>query len=298
MNVEYSCHDVKLKVYENGTVVLKNYEKVIYSDLQLFDSDCLCVGRVSVSDLLKDTSKNIRSDSLYRSRDLIIDYACENDVWKSFITLTFDPKRFNFIDDVSCANRYFRTWREQVAKKCKKIGLEFMYLGVPEFQKNGNVHYHILTNLSCNSSLIPKREHKRLWKPKEKNYTELDYYDLPYWTYGHSTAFDVVKDTDDNFNVALYITKYLYKDIDNRLYGHTRVLKSNNLKKPNVYKLSSGSVTYKKAVNYLKEKGYDILNFYEVGVSQENPYIIPSTTITYKSQDNNSILKTILKENK
>ena len=299
MRVNYDCHDVKLKVYNDGTVVLKNYKKSIYSDLQLevLDSS-LSSGRIALKDLIKDDTKSIRLDSLYRSCDLIIDYACENNVWRSFITLTFDPNKYNFIDDLSCANRYFRSWREQVAKKCKNLGFEFMYLGVPEFQKNGNVHYHILTNIPCDSLLIPKREIKALWNPSEKKYTNLLYYDLPYWNFGYSTAFDIISDTDDKFNVALYITKYLYKDIDNRLYGHTRVFKSNNLKKPNVYKLSSSSDTYKNTINYLKEKGYDILNFYEVEPSQENPYIIPSTTITYKSQNNNSILKTILKENK
>lgn len=298
MYVKLGCYDVKLKVYENGTVVCRNYKKNIYSDFQLENDtyDDFNSGRVSVNELSKDISKTVRIDSLYRSRDLIIDYASENDVWKSFITLTFDPKRYNFIDDISCANKYFVLWRKQVARKCKSLGIDFMYLGVPEFQKNGNVHYHILTNISCDTSLIPKREHKRLWKPKEKIYTELDYYDLPYWSYGHSTAFDVVNDTDDKFNVALYITKYLYKDIDNRLYGHTRVLKSNNLKSPDVYKLSSTSDTYKNAISYLKEKGYDILNSYETLPTQENSYIIPSTTITYKIQDNNIILKKLLEE--
>lgn len=298
MYVKLGCYDVKLKVYKNGTVVCRNYMKNIYSDFQIEENtyDDSNSGRVSVNELSKDISKTVRIDSLYRSRDLIIDYASENDVWKSFITLTFDPKLYNSVDDVSCANKYFRTWREQVAKRCKKLDVDFMYLGVPEFQKNGNVHYHILTNIPCDSDLIPKREHKRLWNPKEKVYTELDYYDLPYWKYGHSTAFDVVNDTDDKFNVALYITKYLYKDIDNRLYGHTRVLKSNNLKSPDVYKLSSTSDTYKNAINYLKEKGYDILNSYETLPTQENSYIIPSTTITYKIQDNNIILKKILEE--
>lgn len=297
MYVKLGCYDVKLKVYENGRVVCRNYMKNIYSDFQLEkEFEYEKPGRVSVNYLVNDTSKSVRIDSLYRSRNLIIDYAIENDVWRSFITLTFDPKQYNFIDNITFANKYFVLWRKQVSRKCKSLDIDFMYLGVPEFQKNGNVHYHILTNIPCDSDLIPKREHKRLWNPKEKVYTELDYYHLPYWKYGHSTAFDVVNNTDDKFNVALYITKYLYKDIDNRLYGHTRVLKSNNLKSPDVYKLSSTSDTYKNAINYLKEKGYDILNSYETLPTQENSYIIPSTTITYESQDNNTILKKILKE--
>lgn len=52
-------------------------------------------------------------------------------------------------------------------------------------------------------------------------------YDIRHWNYGFSSVFDL-----EGFNVVGYISKYMTKDIDNRLYGHRRYLYSNNLNKP------------------------------------------------------------------
>lgn len=274
----HACvYNVKFKVSSNGTLQTKHYKSNKYKDLHVYDDDekCQKKGRIAVDNL--DDRATIRQDSLSRSRNLVIDYACENEaIWKSFITLTFK----NNVTDVSLANKTFANWRRQMTRFCKQNGFEFSYLCVPEFQKRGAVHYHMLTNLEVNSIYLPLQEDKE------------NMYDVRYWRQGWSSAFDIIHDTDDKFNVALYITKYLYKDLDNRLLGYTRVLKSNNLKKPNEFYLLTNSDTYKRAMNFIKEKGYNITNIYSFEPTVDKSYITPFISLDYKSsirEDNNTL---------
>jgi len=59
--------------------------------------------------------------------------------FKTFITLTF-------VENITCveqANIMFDNWRRSI----KRVKSDFKYVCVPEFQKRGAVHYHLLTNL-------------------------------------------------------------------------------------------------------------------------------------------------------
>lgn len=279
-------YDSKIKIYKNGNVELTNYQKKIYCDTQEDRDDTVSTstsGRVSRDDILnaidRDEYKRVRVDSLSRSRKLLIDYSCENEhLFNSFITLTFKEN----VTDLTDANKKFNIWCRQIKRFMKKIGSDFYYLGVPEFQKRGAVHYHLLTNLEVGYAPLSLQKHKN------------NMYDVLYWKNGYASAFDL-SNTDEQFNIALYITKYLYKDFDKRLFGHTRVLKSNNLKKPVEYRLLQENITYKTAYAYLKEK-YDITNVFTTQPDQDNPYIIPSISLDFKSHDDNSILKKLLEE--
>lgn len=271
-------YDVKLKVSRDGTVKIKQYKHQKYKDLTVIDDDEKIVknGRIAKEDLTDDSS--IRVDSLTRSRNLIIDYASNNcDDWVSFITLTFKEN----IKDLDYANKEFNKWRTAMSRACKRDGFDFKYLGVPEFQKRGAVHYHLLTNLQCGSKYLE-------FQKGIDDGTKM--YDVKYWKHGFSSGFDVIKDTDDKFNVALYILKYLYKDLDERLFGHTRVLKSNNLEKPNEYYLMQNNDTYIRAMNYIKEKRYDLTNVFVF--EPKDSYITPFTSLDFNSSnrvDNNTL---------
>ena len=52
-------------------------------------------------------------------------------------------------------------------------------------------------------------------------------YDVKYWPYGFTSVFPL-----SNINVIGYITKYMTKDIDTRLWGKRRYLYSMNLIRP------------------------------------------------------------------
>lgn len=231
----------------------------------------------------------IRRDSLNRTRETLIDYACmhESD-WKSFITLTIADESI----DIDAANKYFQNF----VRQWRRAYPELIYLGVPEFQKRGAIHYHILTNVPCGSDLIPEKPIKNIWSTKYKKFYDLNFYDLKYWDsekIGFSSAFDFEL-TDDHFNVALYITKYLYKDVDNRLFGRNKILKSNNLKKPDIVKLSHTSACYINAIEYIKEKGYDL----EItSVRADKPHVIPFDVVKTKlSRDDYIMVQAILKD--
>lgn len=203
-------------------------------------------GRVSSSERTENSV--ISTQSLTRTRNNLIELVAENrKIFKSFITLTIRDD----IRDIDVANKMFNYWCIYIRSEFP----EFAYIGVPEFQKRGVIHYHLLTNIKCGSDLLPYSP--RFWySDNKKDYVNCDYTKLKYWNHGYITSFNLDM-ADDHFNVALYITKYLYKDIDNRLWGRNKILRSNNLNKPNKYYLLNDEV-YQNAIEYLKNKGYDL----------------------------------------
>ena len=278
MNVHLKCYDRKLKIYSNGLVKETKYKRSIICDKQENEFDEI-VNKGRVSSSIEKEFKEVRSDSLSRTRNLLIDYACENESeFKSFITLTFAEN----VTDINEANKKFHDWRTSITRSLKKDNKDFKYLGVPEFQKRGAVHYHLLTNLEVNGDYLTLQHGKE------------NMYDVKYWKYGFSSAFDIMRNTDDNFNIALYICKYLYKDIDNRLFGRNKCLKSNNLKKPLTAKLEASSDTYKTAKSYIESKCYNLCDYYCFDGNDENKYLIPYELFSYNTHTDNSILKDIL----
>lgn len=153
--------------------------------------------------------------------------------FKTFITLTFEEN----IRDIEVANKKFRYWRDSMQRAYKS----FKYVCVPEFQKRGAVHYHLLTNLEIekNTDLIIPQKGKK------------NQYDVKYWNYGFSSVFDL-----KNMNVVGYISKYMTKDIDNRLFGKKRYFNSKDLIMPKEYYINCEN---DEEFNYI----LDIINNYE-----------------------------------
>lgn len=76
------------------------------------------------------------------------------------LTLTFDPTcNFNIQDFRTCRDKFDLFWRS--LKRCKKLTeVDLRYVGAIEFQKNGNIHFHLLCR-------IPK-QYKKLLQSKWK----------------------------------------------------------------------------------------------------------------------------------
>ena len=159
--------------------------------------------------------------------------------WKSFITLTFEEN----IIDLKETNKKFRYYIDKI----QRLKKDFKYLCITEFQKRGAIHYHLLTNLECNSKFIPKQPIKRLYNPSSRTWKELEYYDLPYWIDGYSSAEPM---DSDSKKVVGYISKYMTKDVDNRLFNRHRYFYSRNLNRP---KESYINIENIKHSNYLKK---------------------------------------------
>lgn len=174
---------------------------------------------------------------------------CNISKWKSFITLTFADN----ITEIDEANKQFNIWRTAI----KQVKPDFIYLAVPEFQKRGAVHYHVLSNISL--------EDKNIITPQEDN---PEYYDVKYWKYGFS-AFDDV--SGDVKKIIGYISKYMTKDADSRLYGRRRYLCSRDIEKPIIQFLE-----YDELLSI-----YDFDNFYNLDYNNKYEDTYTKSSINY-----------------
>ena len=217
-------YDSRLTLYSDGKLVIRDYDSAIqkvesgfeqFQDCENFSKNPEEISIVTHSSKKQhDKFGSCRFDNLFRSRKLVIDLAYENkNLWKSFLTLTFAEN----VKDIDFANKCFNSWLTSI----RQIFPDFSYLCVPEFQKRGAVHYHLLSNLVVGGELLPIQSEKKKM------------YDVRFWKYGFTSAFDL-KLADDRFNVALYVCKYLYKDIDSRLFGRKKIMHSRNLNLPKV----------------------------------------------------------------
>lgn len=241
-------YNATVKLYGNGRFIVRRYSRAFRRVKEGYEPQ-IKVDRVRSNKL----EGEFRSDNLTRSRNLLIDLSCQNaKYFKSFITLTFNDD----VQDIDIANKLFKIYITQVKRKFPS----FMYLGVPEYQKGGRVHYHLMTNLDVGSEFIPRQEKKHTFNPNKNKHTWLEYYNLKYWNYGFSSAFSL-DTTEENFSVTLYVLKYLYKSPDIKLFGRKKVLRSLNLEKPNIMYLSAESDEYKNVLKYISDKNYDYYSY-------------------------------------
>lgn len=183
--------------------------------------------KVSIKDI--DTDNLYKPDRVEEVKPILLSNAirsnlnCQRiakanrDNWESFITLTFKEN----ITDIVYANKIFNSWVSNV----RKLKKDFKYIAVPEFQKRGAVHYHILSNLGKEDTniVIPQKERT----VKTKDLTTL--FDVKYWSRGFARV-DFIK--GDYKKIYSYICKYMTKDIDDKLFGKHRYFNSQNLNKP------------------------------------------------------------------
>lgn len=224
-------YDSRLTLYSDGKLVIRDYDSAIqkydsgieeYVFDDIYSSAMLPSVSTHCSKKEYDKYGSCRVDNLSRSRKLVIDLAYENQkIWKSFLTLTFAEN----VMDIDFANKCFNSWLTLIRRSFP----DFAYLCVPEFQKRGAVHYHLLSNLEVGGVLLPVQNAKK------------NMYDVKYWSYGFTSAFDL-RLADDRFNVSLYVCKYLYKDIDDRLFSRKKVMHSRNLQLPKVAITSRSNV--------------------------------------------------------
>ena len=136
---------------------------------------------------------------------------CNANEWKTFITLTFKEN----ITDIKYANKRFRYFIDKIQRVYKDL----KYICIPEFQKRGATHYHLLTNIDVNNDLI--------YKQLDNEY----FLHIKYWNDGF-TKVDKLK--NDIKKIIGYISKYMTKDIDNRLFNCHRYFYSRNLIRPKI----------------------------------------------------------------
>lgn len=193
---------------------------------------------------LKDGNK-IEDRNIIRSKLSCQRLAKANSkIWETFITLTIAENEQN----IEKANKMLHSFTVQI----RRIKKDFAYIAIPEFQKRGAIHYHLLTNISIDDdNLIYSQEDN----PKYKH--------IKYWNKGF-TSIEPLK--DDIKKIVGYISKYMTKDVDNRLFGHHRYLYSQNLETPKESYINSDS-----------ERDYDFFTkkIQDKHLVYENVYINP-----------------------
>lgn len=211
---------------------------------------------VNYESLPLTTKEKIRKslDNTYRT---FIDYArCNLSLFKYFITLTFAPigekekhlennanrkkdeydLKFQYIEDstnIEECSRVLNLFFTKLKNKLKRRGYQLYYLGVPEFQKNGAIHYHFLMS-DIPGDLLYKvpawldRDYLNGFKCK-------DGIGLKSWTYGKSD----VELIEDKSRTITYISKCMirsFNKIADTVYlerlNKQHYYKSNNLIKP------------------------------------------------------------------
>lgn len=218
-------YDVKI-IHCGDTYQIYKFDKTRSKENKK-DRDIPIIPKVSIKDI--DTDNLYKPDRVGEVKPILLSNAirsnlnCQRiakanrDNWESFITLTFKEN----ITDIVFANKIFNAWVSNV----RKLKKDFKYIAVPEFQKRGAVHYHILSNLGKENTniIIPQKERTE----KTKDLTTL--FDVKYWSRGFARV-DFIK--GDYKKIYSYICKYMTKDIDDKLFGKHRYFNSQNLNKP------------------------------------------------------------------
>ena len=134
-----------------------------------------------------------------RARSAIRRLVNSNSDLNKFLTLTFADNVTDFIK----ANAEF----ENFIKRVRRIYKDFKYLAVPEFQKRGAIHYHLL----CNLEFVDVNEFAKIW----------------------GFGFIRLNKITNVDNVGAYVCKYLGKmNFDKRLFKKKKFFYSRNLLKP------------------------------------------------------------------
>ncbi len=177
-----------------------------------------------------DTTANVDERAIRRAKQKLADYILCND-FEWFVTLTFDGSKVDRYD-YSAGVRPLNTF---LSNAVQRKGLK--YVGVPEFHKDGAVHFHFLMNsalplidsgtVSVEGLKKPVKlaTYKRHYKGKPCHTV----YNLQGWKMGFSTA---IHTYGERGRVAKYVTKYLEKDV--RKVGGRYFLHSSNLRLPQV----------------------------------------------------------------
>ena len=221
------------------------------------------IPKISIKDVdTEDLSKTNQFKSILLSNAIRSNLNCQRickanrEEWETFITLTFSDN----ITDLTYANNKFHNWVSNV----RKIKNDFKYVAVPEFQKRGAVHYHILSNLGISDKEIILKQ-----KLKTGNAIKCDQlYDVRYWSYGFARV-DFIK--NDYKKIYSYICKYMTKDIDDRLFGKKRYFFSQNLNQPKEEFLNlSNPRDYDYFMNLIQNKSIEYNNTYKDLISNNN----------------------------
>lgn len=227
--------NAKVRIMPNGQVKVTawnkpmyrkaGFEKIEYYSRYEAELEAVPVGmaeklrKMAEKELLIVADTSVRSDSLKRAKDKVFEIASANK-WEYMVTLTLDDSKINRYDK----NEVFSVISKWLDNKVQRVGLK--YLLVPEYHKDGAIHFHGLFNDALR--FVPSGNYKIKGKKKPVKESTLKKYgykitdenvqevfNISDFRFGFSTALKL----DGNITaVSLYMTKYITKDLQ-KIFG-------------------------------------------------------------------------------
>lgn len=203
-------HNARIKYYADGSVKLSVANAQTYKDSDFVVSDSSTyhspvVSRETDEETYLERKYKSRKDSIRRSKDKVFDIVKMND-WDFFFTGTFgDGCGFDRYDvDLVC--KKVNTFMYNLVKR----GKVKYYIFVPEFHKDGAVHYHGFikaTDTLCYSLAVNPRTRKAIRRGKNRLFV----FNWNDWSFGFTTLIHCYGSVD---NMSKYFCKYITKSAD------------------------------------------------------------------------------------
>ena len=257
-------YNVRLIKYANGEYQLRMYEKGVFSGDPYTDDqlDVIADNRALETEIARiegrnpfdvpgkvvddfeecsedDKDKSIQN-SLNRTRSRLYEYVRSN-VWEWFFTFTFesDDCRYDYDACRKKIGKFLNHMRERFAPELK-------YLIVPELHLKGQQnasgdfawHFHALASNVGEMKFTPAFNNQKLYNGKPNRY-----YGLPLLTYypdgepvynivNYKHGFTTATRIRDSSRAAMYVVKYMTKDVCIKIPGKQRFSPSRNLELP------------------------------------------------------------------
>lgn len=197
--------------YSNGITEVKDYSQYMRTGYQRKTEKVSRHCRLNTLGRKKNCRKfnpeNVQKN-IFRAKNKIRMLCNHNqDLFKSFITLTF--AQYYGEEDIEETNYIFKKFVQRLRYQYPN----FEYIAVPELQKSGRVHYHVISSLER----IPYNVLENIW----------------------SYGFIDIQPIDVLHHVSGYLTSYIEKDFGKAFPGRKHFYYSRGLKMPEVKKIDS-----------------------------------------------------------
>lgn len=221
------------RVIVSGDVIeVIEYGKEIFKDME---TDRIRTGRSTKAD--EAGQERNREKVLHRARQDIRRKVGANCFrWFDSRGKPFKPKFLTLtpaenVTDLTYSNHEFTLFIKRLRDKVYGKGVKgcLKYLAIPEFQKRGAVHYHVMF---FNLPYIPVKQISECW--------------------GHGYVY--INAIDEVDNKGAYMCKYLYKDVcDERLRGRKCYFTSKGLLEPKIIEFNTNTKEGKKELESVNQ---------------------------------------------
>lgn len=204
------CKDkIEIYKYSHFTVAERGKEEEFYRFIESSTER----KKKDSSNTNKKSKEQNKIDNLNRTRNKIIRLIKCNTDMNTFITLTFAKEMY-----YKQSKKYLNNLFNKLRRDYKNL----KYLWVLEFgDKNKRLHYHLLCNIPIKIRLSTSKQRKtEAHKKLEQDFKN------KYWKYGFIDIRSL--DQEGNTNIALYVSTYIVKNLQNidlegfRVFGYSQ----------------------------------------------------------------------------